>query len=379
MSRQFRSDDTSPWKEGFGKGTDGNLTISSNTTEAPIDASCSGTSGTTSLSATNASFATGQLIIIHQTRGTGAGNWELNKIAGYTAGTITTSYTLENTYTDSGASQAQVRVMPQYNDVTINSSQTWTAKAWTGDVGGILAFFAKGTVTVTGNILASLKGFRNYTSGSYQNTTFTGEGSAGAGWTNSNSANGSGGGGGSGGTSQGGGGGGGHSGSGTSGTGSPAGGTGGGSVGNASLTSLNFGGASGTGGFKDSSSGSHTKSGDGGGIILIIANSLSVGGTIITAGGTGQNEVTNHNADGGGAGGAILLKCKTATLGTTKVTALKGNGGTTGSGSAGAGSDGRIHIDYKTSYTGTTNPTLDATQDATLDYPASSNFLMFFT
>src|SRR3990172_6979886 len=40
----------------FGDGSDGALTISSNTTEAPIDASCSGTISTATLSATNASF-----------------------------------------------------------------------------------------------------------------------------------------------------------------------------------------------------------------------------------------------------------------------------------------------------------------------------------
>jgi len=42
---------------GFGNGSDGALSISADTTDAPIDSACTGTSGSTTLSATNASFA----------------------------------------------------------------------------------------------------------------------------------------------------------------------------------------------------------------------------------------------------------------------------------------------------------------------------------
>ena len=59
--------------EKFGDGSDGALTISSNTTESPIDASCTGTTGTKTLNALNASFAANQIIYIHQSRGTGVG------------------------------------------------------------------------------------------------------------------------------------------------------------------------------------------------------------------------------------------------------------------------------------------------------------------
>src|SRR3990167_8129530 len=68
----------------FGDGSDGALTISVDTTEAPTDSAATGTVATYSLSATNASFATGQRIMIHQSRGTNAGVWEKNEIAGYT-------------------------------------------------------------------------------------------------------------------------------------------------------------------------------------------------------------------------------------------------------------------------------------------------------
>ena len=95
----------------FGDGSDGALTISADTTQAPTDSSCSGTAAAYTLSATNASFAAGQKILIQQSRGTGVGKWERNEIASYTAGTITLTDALTNTYTDSGASQAQVLVL----------------------------------------------------------------------------------------------------------------------------------------------------------------------------------------------------------------------------------------------------------------------------
>src|SRR3990167_6943724 len=144
----------------FGDGSDGALTISSNTTESPVDSACTGTVATYTLSATNVSFAAGMKILIHQSRGTSVGVWERNEIASYTAGTITLVSPLTNTYT----SPAQVRQLKQYTNVTVNSGITWTAKAWDGTVGGILAFLANGTVTVTGTISASNKGYRGSTS-----------------------------------------------------------------------------------------------------------------------------------------------------------------------------------------------------------------------
>lgn len=375
--RQFRSDDTDKWIYGFGDGSDGSLTISANTTEAPIDSSCSGTSGQTSLTATNASFAAGQLILIHQTRGTGVGAWELNKIASYSAGTITTTHSLCNTYTDSGASQAQVRVMKQYTDVTINNGITYTAKAWNGDVGGIMAFFAKGTISGVTSGIINLNGNAGsgqsrvagigYVGGDGNPTVegigYRGEGTGGAGGDQSTSANGNGGGGGNatGGTA--GGGGGGNATAGTNGGGQNQGGTGGSSSGNASLTVMTFGG--GGGGANTWSSPDADAGGSGGAILLMIAANIDL--TSLTINNKGGNSGDNGYG-GGGAGGSILFKAKTFTGGTNKALAT---GGTT-NGTGGAGSAGRIHLDYKTSYTGTTNPTLDVTQDSTIDTTTSS-------
>lgn len=367
--RQFRSDDTDKWVYGFGNGSDGNGSINSST-DAPIDSACSGTSGTTSLSATNGSFAAGQLILIHQTRGTGAGGWELNKIDSYSAGTITTKHNLTMTYTSSGASCAQVIVMKQYNDVTINSGVTYTAKAWNGTVGGITVLLAKGTVTITGSINASSCGFRGGSAiNSNSSASWTGE-SYGQGSVQQNGASYSGGGG----CVQQGGGGGGHAGGGQAGQGG-----GGSACGNAELTSLVFGGGGGGSAGDWSSPPNQGSGGSSGGIIIIIASSIVISGSIINSGGNGS---MSRRGCGGGSGGATLLKCKTATLGSNLITAYAGaKGGQTDDSSqpGGDGSVGRIHLDYKTSYTGTTSPTLDVTQDATLDYPASSNFFMFFS
>lgn len=397
MSRQFRSDDTDAWLEGLGDGSDGALTISSNTTEAPIDSSCSGTSGTTSLSATNASFTAGQLILIHQTRGTGVGNWELNKIASYVAGTITTAYALQNTYTDSGASQAQVRVMKQYSAVTINASVTYEPKNWDQNVGGILAFFCNGDVTVNGAISAAGtqgaspsvgvggntgmttgKGFQGgagYNQNS-QCTSACGEGTSGAGGARTTAANGNGG---SGNrtaniTSRAAGGSGGGNGTaGTNGsTGDGAlGGNGGTTAGNAALTNMVFGGGGGGQASFASTSQAVAAGGSGGGIIFIIAKKITVHpttGSIVATGGT-NNSGTRGNISGDGAGGSILLKGQTLSLGTSRVTA-NGGAGTTGG-------VGRIHADYSVALSGTTSPTLDSTKDNSFGGGGGGNFLHF--
>lgn len=358
----------------FGDGSDGALTISSNTTEAPIDSACSGTSDTNSLSATNASFAIGQIVLIHQTRGSGAGTYQRNKITGYTAGTMT----LENNLNYSYTTGAQVRVLKQYTNVTIDSGVTYTAKAWDGTVGGILSFIANGTVTSTGTISATGKGFVGGTavSGSPYASGRNGEGSAGAGQSQTRSANGNSGGGGQSQASpywEGGGGGGG--GNGTVGEDAPAssafegfGGYGGTTVGTSDLTTMVFGGSGGSGGIGKNSATSGA-GGNGGGIIFITASTITVTGSIVSNGGNGSNSNESQTGGGGaGSGGSILLKAQTATLGTGLVTASAGSYGTASDGSnrGGNGGSGRIHLDYYTSYSGTTTPTLDVTQDTSL-------------
>jgi len=369
-SRQFRSDDTSKWFYGFGNGSDGAYSSSASATHAPIDSACTGTAGQTSLSATNASFAGGQLILIHQTRGTAnVGKWELNRISSYTAGTITLTLPLINTY----AALSQVIVMPQYSSFTQNSGHTLTAKAWNGTVGGIIPFFCSGTTTITGTLTATGKGYLSGASTDGRgdnNPQYCGEGTAGA-KSLTSSANGNGGGGGldeyTGSAS--GGGGGGNGAAGTNGAnGDGAGGTGGGAVGTASLITMNFGGGGGQGGFTGGAGTTSTSSG--GGIILIITRNLSEITGSITLNGI-KSADSGTAGSGGGAGGSCLIKAQTAVLGSNKITASGGGAGTPTAPHAagGTGGVGRIHLDYLTSYTGTTIPTLDSTQDTTLYYP----------
>lgn len=392
---QFRSDDTIKWLEGFGTGADGNGSINTST-DAPIDSACTATAGTTSISATNASFATGQLIMVHKTRGsttTVVGTWELNKIASYTSGTITTTYALQNAYQNSGADCSQVLVMKQYNDLTINNAQTLTPKAWNATVGGIIAYFVKGTATVTGNIDVSgttgvtaagttfntastsgggfIGGYGQQTGGAFQ--AIQGESTTGAGAA-ATAANGIGGGGGGGSASGScGGGGGGHAGAGTDGTSAEnTDGVGGGTGGVAALTTMVFGGAGGGAGSRDGVTQTVGAGASSGGIVLLIAKAITITGTIKSLG-KGGGDGTRFADGGSSAGGSVLIKAQTAVLGTALITATGG----AAIGNGGAGGVGRIHLDYKTSVTGTTNPALDSTQDATLNEP-SSGWIPFF-
>ena len=353
----------------FGDADSGALTISADTTQAPVDSACTGTAGAYTLSATNASFATGDKLLIHQTQGTGAGKWERNEIAGYTAGTITLTTALTNSYTTG----AQVIVLEEYSDVTVNSAKTWTAKAWDGTVGGILCFLASGTVTVTGTITATGKGYRGATS-ALNGNGYAGEGTTGAS-VDQRTANGNGGGGAgerSGGASAGGGGG-----NGTVGvTGTQIAdctpGAGGGTSGTADLTTLTPGGGGGKGGNDGSGAGNGGNGGNGGGIVFFSATTITITGSITATGNVGEAaSAVNCGGGGAGAGGSILFKVQTATLGSSLVTAAGNTGGAGGGGSGGmanggASGVGRIHLDYYTSYTGTTSPTLDVTQDNTL-------------
>lgn len=375
----------------FGDGSDGDLTISSNTTQSVANASCSGSSGSNSLTLGAASsFSNGDLVIIHQTRGTGSGNWEINMIS---SGGGTTSLTLQqdlqNTYTDSGASQAQIVKIPRYQDVTVNSSVTWSAPAWTKNTGGILVFAAKGITTIQGTISADgLNGSSAYSGtpsggngrgfvggngdiSSLPNSAWCGEGTSGD-EAQQTSPNGTGGGGGSiGGTpTYATGAGGGHATSG--GNGESSGGaapSGGGTAGAAQLTTMIFGGGGG-GGAKDPSGTSNYAAGGGGGagIVAMFAKTPTIsGGVSLDGGNGGTTSGSNANGEaGGGAGGSCLIVADTATLGSSLITASGGSGGSRNGVSGGNGGNGRVALHYNNSYTGTTSPTITATQDTTL-------------
>lgn len=367
----------------FGDGGDGALTVAADTTEAPIDSACTGTIDTKALTATNASFAAGQQIMIIQSQGTNVGTVQYTEIQSYTAGTITTVDNLSITY----GTGAQVRVMKEYTDVTINANKTYTSKVWDGTVGGILAFYASGTVTINGTITASEKGFRGGLRGTaiaLQSGGGPGEGNSGYVTTASTSKNGTGAGGGGGGRSEHGGygGGGGHATAGTTASdlieanGAKTGGEGGDAIGVADLTQLHFGGGGGGGGVGDDPSnepeGTFGYGGIGGGIICIFGATFTMGSAgALTARGQSAPNIAhgdvvkvyrNQTRGGHGGGGSILLKSQIATLKTELINAYRIFTHV----SLGTGADGRIHLDYLTSFTGTTTPALDYAQDDNL-------------
>jgi len=332
----------------FGGGGDGNVTLSG--TDSPIDSACNGTAGATSLSATNGSFAAGQMIFIHQTQGTGNTQWEVNYIVSYSAGTITTLNNLDYTY----ASGAQVLVVKQYSSI----SGSLTAKSWNGSVGGIIALACTGQALLDGTFNLAGKGFRGAGGGSTQQQTGRqGEGTAGATYTRTTSANGNGGGGGLGGggdasmpASGGAGGGNGATGSNSTGVngGTPA--TGGSAVGSADLTTMSLGGAGGEGGTRNNTSTDNAVEGFGGGMFILFARIITVTGSVSLNGGNATRGDSPYG-EGGGAGGSALLKGQRITLGTNQITALGG----AQEGGGGDGAVGRTRIEA-CSRTGSTNP-----------------------
>lgn len=341
----------------FGDSGSGALTISSNTTQAPVDSTAVGATGSTILTATNASFAAGQLILIWQTQGTNAGQWERQVIQAYTSGTITTGTPMLGSY---GAG-AQVVVIPQYSDITVNVSCVWSAKKWNGTVGGVLVGVASGTIGGPGTINANGKGFN--LDGQGGNITGTqGEGTLGRGAVGSNSANGNGGGasidfqnaspgGGGNGTI------------GIFGAGGLRAGDGGAISGSASLSTMTFGGQGG-----GSSSGGGTvpvggAGGAGGGCIFLSGATFS---NTLTFTANGDDGTASDSMGGaGGAGGSILLKGQIVNIGT--ITASGGAAGAGGPG-AGAGGSGIVAIYYLTSTatSGTITPTATTIQDNSL-------------
>jgi hypothetical protein len=344
----------------FGSGAAGTWAPGT-TTFAPYDSSCSGTAGSTSLTATNASFSAGQHIFIHQSRGgSNVGKYEHNVIASYTTGTITTVLPLSYTYTDSGNEQAQVIVMPQYSGA--NLAGTLTGKAWDGNVGGIIPILCNGSVSISGTVNLSGKGYRGAGGGSDQQLTGRrGEGTTSHDLARTTSAQGNGGGGGTGGAGDIGlaaaaGGGGGNGTAGTTGTGlhGGAGGVGGAISSSADLATMTFGGAGGEGGTRNNTFTTNAVEGYGGGIIVVFSNSITVTGSLNA---NGQNAVAGDSpyGEGGGAGGSILLVGNSISIGTSLVTASGGAGANGASGVGGSGGSGVIRI-VACSLSGTTIP-----------------------
>lgn len=371
--RQFRSDDTSVWVDKYGTGSAGAYSSSGSVTDSTANTTITGTASSTSATvASGSGFSDGDLILIHQTQGTGANAWELNKIS---SGASTTSWTLAYALMNSYATGAQVYRLIQYTTATIGSGHTITAQSWSGTKGGIYALLASQSITISGSInavggngsgaiVATGVGFQGGHNeeppGVGSQSAQQGESSTGVG-AYTTSANGAAGGGGHEQDGSGAGGGGGHaiSGGGGFATGSATAGSGGGTDGNAGLTSMAMGAGGGGAAVQVGNVGG--VGGNGGGIVILIAPTITVTGSISVNGGNGSTQ--NSFGGGGGAGGSVLAKGISVTLGTNLVTAAGGTQGTSG----GSGGYGRIHIDYGSTISGSnSNPSFDTRQDTTL-------------
>ena len=361
----------------FGNGSSGDVTVASGQTTV-INTVRSGirAQGTQAFPAHSTGFATGDLIVLHQTKGvTNAGHWEFNRIKSINS---PTNWTLESPvmleFLNSGDDKAQVVKVPQFNNVVVEPDAILTAPKWDGTTGGILVFKAAGTVDMAGTVLMQGAGYRGGAGGHRQagiqdpaRSGIQGESTRGNS-IRSSDANHTGGGAGladlAAGDGGGGGGGGSYATPGTNGTidsihpgqtpglGATA------IIGTATMnTSIYPGGAGGGGGADDDPLTIGGDGGNGGGIAIIYGHTINSPGTINASGTVGQpgsqEGKDGSGGGGGGAGGSIRIVTHQATI--DGLTTQGGVGGTRGiqSGRGGNGGEGRTRVEYCDSFAGT--------------------------
>jgi hypothetical protein len=314
----------------------------------------------------SASFSAGTKVLIHQSRGSGSGGWEINEVQASCPGFVFVANPLARTYRTGSAQAAQVLVVPEYTTMTVDQGITVTAQPWNGTTGGIFAALANASTQLAGSIALSGGGFRGgQAAGGSHNPGYTGEGTGGTSFhTPPDAENGSGGGADSGTVAASGnpGGGGGNGSAGEPGVRGPTQIQGGLTSGSPTLSLATFGGGGGGAESGNEVNGGNAAGGNGGGIAFVFAPIVSVlqTGALQANGAGGQaSSVFNGNGAGGGAGGSILIRAVDALVGEMLVTANSGpggvptGGGTTGVG--GAGGNGRIRIEACT-INGTTSP-----------------------
>jgi len=342
----------------YGTGKDGSPTLSGTVSFARTRLASNAGAGATSLSVTSAaalSLANGDLLLVVDLQGSSAtGTWELVEVASSSGNTVNLVAALANAYVASDV--VSVQKVPQYANATL--SGTVTAGGWDGSGGGVFAVAASGTLNFSGgSISMDGKGYRGNASTSGE--SWNGPGCA-AGSTNDGQCYGAtprgcrlannGGGGGIFDTpanpepSSGGGG------YGTAGangyidSSSSCYGVGGAAYGDANLAKIHFGSAGGC------VTPEATSAGSGGGIVIVLAKTISGWNTVSSRGTGGAG--THHQAAGGGAGGAVYVKADMAgsPLDSSKIVVTGGAGGTrTDAGSCGcggAGGSGRSRIVY---------------------------------
>ena len=321
--------------------------------------------------ASYANFLAGDLALVIQVTGNGAGQYELVRVASSGTGWITLAAPLQHTYSTGGASVAQIIRVPQYSNVTVQNGGEIAAHNWSGATGGVVAMLVRDQLSVEagGRIMASNLGFAGgreaawsqpNSGPAYQGASYTG-----APQQTTTAANGGGGGGGQ--NNGGGGGGYGSFGQNSYDWQGLVASSGGAVYGSADLSAIFLGSGGGGAGhyYQDASQG-----GRGGGAMYIVARNMNVAG-IINAGAQGGWQgpyggyypaptppAGSTRNGGGGSGGSIKLILGNGTLGTNLITALGGPGGksTDNSGHGGDGGVGRIRVEYCDTVSGSTNP-----------------------
>jgi hypothetical protein len=337
----------------------------------------SGASGTSSVTVIDAHAVwrvkPGDAVLLHQTRGSNAGCWEINwAVDAFQIGQG--AYRLRNPLqcsygTDAGANRAQIMRVPQYTTCNMTGEYR-PIYYWQGSFGGIFAVLCRDSATLSGSINVAGWG---YTGGAV-NPTKGGNGQQGeserGGGANvpvnscigvGDNANGSGGGGGRGDNPRdtgtpGGGAGGGNGATGQRGACRDyGGGQGGISHSDASGQRIYFGGGGGSGGNDDENTLSGA-GGRGGGIVFIGARNLQISGSINAAGNGGGGGTGKSGAGGGGGGGSVFLTGETVAIGASRVNVAGGPAGlafsSENSRNGGAGGAGRIRVEYCNSFSG---------------------------
>jgi hypothetical protein len=152
----------------FGSGGAGNATLSADpATRATLTTVAS---GQTAITIGTAILSNGDVFALYQARGTGVGQWEINRVSsGGGTTSITCQKALNYSYASSGASVAQVIKIPMYGIVTLSN---FTVGAWDGTKGGITFICGKTSIGGTGTL--SFKGGDGANSSSGDNQTVAG-------------------------------------------------------------------------------------------------------------------------------------------------------------------------------------------------------------
>jgi hypothetical protein len=154
-----------PTGQYYGDGAEGALVATGSTAINSTYAVATSSSGAVLNATTTSGFVAGDHVLIHQSRGTGAGLWEIAKISSVESGaSLTMTASLKNSYTGAtSADRAQVILIPEYTTATFKTGATLTANNWGKDQGGIYVMYASKGVIIESDVTLAMDGmgYRN--------------------------------------------------------------------------------------------------------------------------------------------------------------------------------------------------------------------------